>query len=128
MDRRRLAQANRRRKPPARAEELFPRRREQNRQSQRAYRDRKDAHQRQLEGQVAVWKQKHEKLVRSYAKQTEEVSRLKAQLEDLHAQVATLQPGAPEPWAGVDLLQPDLDIAPFYDKNLGAGSRGPFDL
>ena len=58
---------------------------------QRAYQDRKEKYQRELEEQLFVWKQKHEELVKSHASQTEEVSELKAQIEALHTQVMLLR-------------------------------------
>lgn len=103
------------------------RRREQNRQSQRAYRDRKEKHQRDLEGQIAVWKDKHEKLSKSYAVQTEQVSQLKAQIEDLNTQVLSLQSGLPEMWGSLDVSQQDFDLVPFYDKKTGSWSRNEIE-
>lgn len=102
---------------------MLQRRREQNRQSQRAYRDRKDKHQRELEAQIAGWKQKHEKLTKSYATQAEQVSQLKAQVEDLNSQIVSLQSGLPEMWGHIDQSQQDFDLVPFYDKKSGSWHR-----
>lgn len=106
---------------------FWQRRREQNRQSQRAYRDRKEKHQRDLEGQIAVWKDKHEKLSKSYAVQTEEVSQLKAQIEDLNTQILSLQSGLPEMWGSLDISQQEFDLVPFYDKKTGSWSRNEIE-
>ncbi|KAJ9657024.1 hypothetical protein H2198_004624 [Neophaeococcomyces mojaviensis] len=87
-------------------------RREQNRLSQRAYRDRKEKYQRELEDQIAEWKQKQEELVKSYASQTEEVLRLKAQIEVLRTEVVSLQSGLPAMWGQVDQFSQDFDLVP----------------
>jgi len=100
------------------------RRREQNRQSQRAYRDRKEKHQHDLEGQINIWKRKHAELVKSYADQTEEVSQLKAQIEDLNAQVSLLQSGASDTWAQAD--QNDFDLDSFHDNKTAVWARNSF--
>lgn len=100
------------------------RRREQNRQSQRAYRDRKEKHQRELEGQIAVWKDKHDALTKSCAAQTETIAQLKAQVEQLNSQVLSLsQPNLPDVWGQVDQPQQDFDLVPFYDKKSGTWAR-----
>lgn len=103
------------------------RRREQNRQSQRAYRDRKEKHQRDLESQIAVWREKHEKLCKSYAVQSEEVSQLKAQVEELNSQIVSLQSGLPDTWGQIDQSQQDFDLVPFYDRKSGSWSRDAID-
>lgn len=93
------------------------RRREQNRQSQRAYRDRKEKHQRDLEAQIAAWKEKHEKLVTSYTAQTEEVSQLKAQVDELNSKIMALQSGmTPELWTSTCQTPHDFDLVPFNDR------------
>lgn len=100
------------------------RRREQNRQSQRAYRDRKEKHQRELEAQIAVWKEKHEALTKSCAAQTETITQLKAQIENLNSQVLSFQQSSlPDVWGQVDQPQQDFDLVPFYDKKSGTWSR-----
>ena len=91
------------------------RRREQNRQSQRAYRDRKEKHQRDLEGQVSDWKQKHEKLVRSCSVQTAEICQLKAQVAELNAQLQAIQESfGSETWS-TSSPQNDFDMVPFFE-------------
>jgi uncharacterized coiled-coil protein SlyX len=67
------------------------RRREQNRASQRAYRDRKEKQLKALEVQIAQWQAKHQGLCSSYTKQTSEVRRLKAQIEELTNKIITVQ-------------------------------------
>lgn len=91
---------------------IAQKRREQNRLSQRAYRDRKEKYQRELEDQIAEWKQKQEELVKSYASQTEEVLRLKAQIEVLRTEVVSLQSGLPAMWGQVDQFSQDFDLVP----------------
>lgn len=67
-----------------------------------------------------MWKEKHEKLSKSYAVQSEEVSQLKAQIEDLNAQILSLQSGLPEMWGSLDISQQEFDLVPFYDKRTGS--------
>lgn len=67
------------------------RRREQNRASQRAYRDRKDKQLKALEVQIAQWQSKHQGLCSSYTKQTSEVRKLKAQIEELTGKIIAVQ-------------------------------------
>ena len=69
------------------------RRREQNRASQRAYRDRKDKQLKALEVQIAQWQAKHQGLCSSYTKQTTEVRKLKAQIDDLMSKIIAVQTG-----------------------------------
>jgi chromosome segregation ATPase len=69
------------------------RRREQNRASQRAYRDRKDKQLKALEVQIKQWQIKHQGLCSSYTKQTSEVRKLKAQIEELTSKIIAVQTG-----------------------------------
>lgn len=91
------------------------RRREQNRSSQRAYRERKDRHQRELEQQISDWRQKHQQLFRSYSQQVEEVQRLKAQIEHLTSEISALQNGLPHLCGSLNSLPTEFDLVPFYD-------------
>lgn len=102
------------------------RRRGQNRQAQRAYRDRKEKRRHELEDQIAVWKQKNEKLVQSCASQTEKVLQLNALIEDLNAQleVTSQQSGFTEMWNDVDQFQQGFNLVPLHDKTPGSCSRG----
>lgn len=67
------------------------RRRQQNRNSQRAFRNRKEAHQRDLENQVDDLKQKHAKLFDSFTTQYKKMSHLTATVNDLNSQILSLQ-------------------------------------
>jgi uncharacterized coiled-coil protein SlyX len=69
------------------------RRREQNRASQRAYRDRKDKQLKALEVQIAQWQAKHQGLCSSYTKQTSEVRKLKSQIDELTSKIIAVQTG-----------------------------------
>ena len=92
------------------------RRREQNRASQRAYRDRKDKQLKALEGQIAQWQAKHQGLCSSYTKQTTEVRKLKAQIEELTSKIITVQTGL------LAQSPPDFDMVPNFDydwNNIG---------
>ena len=94
------------------------RRREQNRASQRAYRDRKDKQLKTLEGQIAQWQAKHQGLCSSYSKQTTEVRKLKAQIEELTSKIITVQTGllAESP--------SEFDMVPGYDYDYEWNSMG----
>lgn len=85
------------------------RRREQNRASQRAYRDRKEKQLKALEIQIAQWQTKHQGLCSSYSKQTTEVRKLKAQIDDLTNKIIAVQTGL--------LAQSpiEFDMVPGYD-------------
>lgn len=78
------------------------RRREQNRASQRAYRDRKEKQRRDLEGEIDTWKEKHGTLQQSYAAQTAEVSHLLTQIELLNTQIVSLQTATLDMWRLMD--------------------------
>lgn len=67
------------------------RRRQQNRKSQRAFRNRKEAHQKDLEDQIDSMKQKHGKLFDSLIAQCKIISRLRATMNDLNVQIISLQ-------------------------------------
>ncbi|EXJ58510.1 hypothetical protein A1O7_05936 [Cladophialophora yegresii CBS 114405] len=90
------------------------RRREQNRSSQRAYRERKERHQKELEGQIAQWQQKHQLLSRSYSQQTEEVARLKSQIEQLNGEISNLQSGLPTLCGSLCQSPQEFDLVPFF--------------
>lgn len=72
---------------------MFQRRREQNRSSQRAYRERKERHQRELEQQICDWRQKYDLLSQSYSQQNDEVRRLRSRIEHLTSEILTLPNG-----------------------------------
>jgi len=91
------------------------RRREQNRSSQRAYRERKERHQKELEGQISQWQQKHQMLSRSYSQQTNEVARLKAQIEQLNGEISNLQTGLPSLCGSLCQSPQEFDLVPFFN-------------
>lgn len=67
------------------------RRRESNRLSQRAYRDRKESLRRELEAEIAVCKAKHGELMQSHCRQNEEITRLKAEIAKLMTHIESLR-------------------------------------
>ena len=71
------------------------RRREQNRASQRAYRERQKKTQHELERQISEWEQKHRALSESHSMLTEEVDWLKAYVEDLISYIMAQKIGLP---------------------------------
>lgn len=92
------------------------RRREQNRSSQRAYRERKDKHQKELEAQIADWQQKHQKLAHTYDQQTQEVQRLQIQIQHLSAEINSLQHnGLPALVGTIDQSPTEFDLVPWFD-------------
>lgn len=93
------------------------RRREQNRSSQRAYRERKERHQKELEGQISQWQQKHQMLSRSYSQQTEEVRRLKSQIEQLNGEISSLQSGLPTLCGSLCQSPQEFDLVPFFNPS-----------
>ncbi|OAP60715.1 hypothetical protein AYL99_05717 [Fonsecaea erecta] len=93
------------------------RRREQNRSSQRAYRERKERHQKELEEQITQWQQKHQLLSRSYSQQTEEVARLKAQIEQLNGEITQLQSGLPSLCGSLCQSPQEFDLVPFFNAD-----------
>ncbi|KAJ9609758.1 hypothetical protein H2200_006086 [Cladophialophora chaetospira] len=93
------------------------RRREQNRSSQRAYRERKERHQKELEGQISQWQQKHQMLSRSYSQQTEEVARLKSQIDQLNGEISNLQSGLPNLCGSMCQSPQEFDLVPFFNPD-----------
>ncbi|KAK5064743.1 hypothetical protein LTR84_000577 [Exophiala bonariae] len=67
------------------------RRRAQNRASQRAFRERKDRHLKGLEYQLEHLNEKHQDLMQSYMKQSENVMKLNSRLAELRGQVKALK-------------------------------------
>ncbi len=72
------------------------RRREQNRASQRAYRERQKRTQHELEQQISEWEQKHKALLESHSTLTEELDWLKAYIEGLISYIMAQQIGLPQ--------------------------------
>ena len=58
-------------------------RKAQNRRAQKAFRQRREQLQRNLESEIAGWQSKHEKLVKSYEQQCQEILRLKTKVKEL---------------------------------------------
>ncbi|EXJ77577.1 hypothetical protein A1O3_09804 [Capronia epimyces CBS 606.96] len=90
------------------------RRREQNRSSQRAYRERKERRQKELEEQIAQWQQKHQLLCQSYSQQSKEVARLQAQIKQLNDEIFQLQSGLPALYGSLGQFPQEFDLVPFY--------------
>jgi bZIP transcription factor len=67
------------------------RRRAQNRASQRAFRERKERHVKNLEQQLEDLHQQYEELLRGYDQQKAEIFQFKAELEDLRSEKESLQ-------------------------------------
>jgi AP-1-like transcription factor len=91
------------------------RRREQNRTSQRAYRERKERYQRELEQQIEEWQRKHQLLSQSYSKQDKEVSRLKSHIKQLNGEITTLKNGLPSLCESLNKSATEFDLVPFHD-------------
>jgi hypothetical protein len=66
------------------------RRRAQNRASQRAFRERKERHVRNLKATLEGIGDKHRKLLETYSQQSEAVTKLKNRIAELNAQIAAL--------------------------------------
>lgn len=81
------------------------RRRQQNRKSQRAFRDRKEAYQKYLEDQVDDLKQKHTKLLESFTSHCKTVSRLRATIGGLNSQIVSLRAGMCHTLSSVNLAR-----------------------
>ncbi|KIX04951.1 uncharacterized protein Z518_05822 [Rhinocladiella mackenziei CBS 650.93] len=101
------------------------RRREQNRSSQRAYRERKERHQKELEEQIAQWQQRHQLLSRSYSQQTEEINRLKAQIEQLNGEISQLQSGLPTLCGSLCQSPQEFDLVPFFNHDTPSPQSTP---
>lgn len=112
------------------------RRRAQNRASQRAFRERKEKHVKGLEHQLEELHEKHQDLLQSYTKQADEVSRLKARIVQLSAELSVVRHCQnptfnevilPErfdkfdAFSTTDLMYPASDG--FFDKGLDAISN-----
>ncbi|WEW56808.1 hypothetical protein PRK78_002263 [Emydomyces testavorans] len=67
------------------------RRREQNRASQRAFRERKERHVRALENQLQCLHEQHQDLLQSYTRQSEEVRNLNVKINELISELDTLK-------------------------------------
>ncbi|KAK5047629.1 hypothetical protein LTR84_006294 [Exophiala bonariae] len=101
------------------------RRREQNRSSQRAYRERKDRHQKELEEQITQWQQKHQLLTRSYSEQSSEVARLKTQIEQLNNEISNLHNGLPNLCGSLCQSPQEFDLVPFFGNDIPSAQSTP---
>jgi predicted nucleic acid-binding Zn-ribbon protein len=99
---------------------MAQRRREQNRSSQRAYRERKEKRQRELQQQIAEWQHNHKLLSRTFSQQTDEVKRLKREIEQLNGEISSLQTGLPSLCGSLSQSPTEFDLVPFFDvESLG---------
>ncbi|KAJ9663681.1 hypothetical protein H2198_000693 [Neophaeococcomyces mojaviensis] len=94
------------------------RRRAQNKKSQRAYRDRKEQYQRDLEGKIAQWKEKHNKLTESYTAQSKEIMQLKYLIEELKLELLSLQSQSPDMWMQTSQWLPEFDYFSWSPPDL----------
>ncbi|KEF52775.1 uncharacterized protein A1O9_11192 [Exophiala aquamarina CBS 119918] len=101
------------------------RRREQNRSSQRAYRERKERHQKELEEQITQWQHKHQLLSRSYSEQSDEVARLKAQIEQLNSEISNLHTGLPSLCGSLCQSPQEFDLVPFFNNDISSAQSTP---
>ncbi|KIV79668.1 hypothetical protein PV11_07216 [Exophiala sideris] len=101
------------------------RRREQNRSSQRAYRERKERHQKELEEEILQWQQKHQKLSRSHSQQAEELARLKAQISQLNGEISNLQSCNPTLCGSMGQSPQEFDLVPFFNTDTMSPQSNP---
>lgn len=110
------------------------RRRAQNRASQRAFRERKEKHVKGLEHQLEELHEKHQDLLQSYSKQTEEVSRLNVRISELSAELIAFR-HCQDPTFG-DLMAPDKfekfdafsSTDMLYNPGDGCYDKGPVGM
>lgn len=81
------------------------RRRQQNRKSQRAFRDRKEAYQKYLEDRVDDLNQEHSRLAKSLTSQCKTVSRLRTMIGGLNSQIVSLQDALCRTLSSINLSQ-----------------------
>ncbi|KAL2008311.1 hypothetical protein VTN00DRAFT_8293 [Thermoascus crustaceus] len=67
------------------------RRRAQNRASQRAFRERKEKHVKNLESQLQTLHERHQDLLQSYSRQADEVTRLNEKIKELTTEIDLLR-------------------------------------
>lgn len=85
------------------------RRRQQNRASQRAFRDRKEAYQKYLEDQVDDLKLKHAKLFDHFTTQYEKMSGLTATMNEFNSQILSLQADMSRTLSSIESSKHELD-------------------
>ncbi|KAL2222571.1 hypothetical protein M432DRAFT_8442 [Thermoascus aurantiacus ATCC 26904] len=103
------------------------RRRAQNRASQRAFRERKEKHVKNLESQLQTLHERHQELLHSYSRQADEVTRLNEKIKELTTEIDLLRSSnttahanelLPASTSGFNdmLLMPDkFDAVPYPD-------------
>jgi len=97
--------------------------------SQRAYRERKERHQKDLEKQISQWEKKHQLLSQSYSQQAEEVARLKAQNEQLNNEISHLQSDLPMLCESLCQSPQEFDLVPLFNaKPWGVGATSDNDF
>jgi hypothetical protein len=101
---------------------ITQKKREQNRLSQRAFRERKEQYRKRLEEQIAHWQQKLQLLTRSYSQQTEEVARLKAQIEQLDNVISQFH-GVATLGGSLCPSQQEFDLVPLFDADASSPQR-----
>lgn len=94
------------------------RRKQQNRNAQRAFRSRKEAQQKYLEDQLDDLKQKHAKLIDSFTTQCQMVSQLKTTITDLNAHVGLMQAGMFHTLSPMDLASHEAGLFAVDDTVL----------
>jgi bZIP transcription factor len=102
---------------------LAQRRRAQNRASQRAFRERKERHVKNLEQQLEVLHQQYEELLQAYDAQKEDIATLKADLHELHSESGSLQVPQNSPLGfasavGAEGFQSESDLLQFRQNGL----------
>ena len=95
---------------------ITQKKREQNRLSQRAFRGRKEQYRKRLEEQIAHWQQKLQLLTRSYSQKSEEVARLKAQIEQLNNVISQFL-GVVTVGGSLRPSQQEFDLVPLFDAD-----------
>lgn len=102
------------------------RRRQQNRKSQRAFRNRKEAHQKDLEDQIGSMKQRHGKLFDSLIAKCKIISRLRATMNDLQVQIIFLQADLSHALSLVDFSQDESESStdsPLTTLRMGSSTE-----
>lgn len=93
------------------------RRKQQNRKSQRAFRSRKEAHQKGLEDQIDNLEQKNTRLLQSLILQFKITSQIKVTMNDLNVQIVSLQADMFHTLGLVDVSQRETDPSFVSDMN-----------
>ncbi|RMZ87395.1 hypothetical protein DV736_g5378, partial [Chaetothyriales sp. CBS 134916] len=103
------------------------RRREQNRSSQRAYRERRERQQRDLEAQIVRWQQEYSNLLRMYNQQSVELTRSRAIIQHLQGGIFRLQHAIRNLCCGcISRSQLEVNLDPFFDMDLTEKMQNPY--